>query len=50
MFGFEKNERENITQAELSSIQGLARDYLEFSEQVLLAVIAGGQLEEVTHE
>jgi hypothetical protein len=50
MFGFEKNERENITQAELSAIQGLARDYLEFSEQILLAVVASGQLEEVSHE
>jgi hypothetical protein len=50
MFGFEKNERENITQNELAAIQGVARDYLEFSEQVLLAVIASGQLEEVSHE
>lgn len=50
MFGFEKTERDNITQAELSAIQGLARDYLEFSEEVLLAVIASGQLEEVSHD
>lgn len=50
MFGFEKNERENITQAELAAIQGLARDYLEFSDSVLRAVIATGQLEEVGHE
>jgi hypothetical protein len=50
MFGFEKNDRENITQAELSSIQGLARDYLKCSDQILLAIIASGQLEEVSHE
>lgn len=48
MFGFEKNERDNITRAELAAVQGLARDYLEFSEQTLLAIIASGQLEEVT--
>ena len=50
MYGFEKNERENITQAELTAIQGIARDYLEFSELVLMAIIACGQLEEVCHD
>ena len=50
MYGFEKNERENITQAELTAIQGIARDYLEFSEPVLMAIIACGQLEEVCHD
>ncbi|MDR2893617.1 MAG: type II toxin-antitoxin system RelE/ParE family toxin [Deltaproteobacteria bacterium] len=50
MIGFEKNEKENITSAELAAIQALARDYLEFSDQMLLAVITSGQLEEVNHE
>lgn len=50
MFGFAKNERDNITEAELFAIQEVARDYLEFSEEVLPAVIASGLLEEVGHE
>ena len=50
MYGFAKNERDNITQGELASLQGVASDLLGFSEAVLSAVIASGQLEEVCHE
>ena len=50
MYGFAKNERDNITQGELASLQGVANDFLEFSESVLIDIIASGQLEEVCHE
>jgi hypothetical protein len=50
MFGFEKNERENITRAALAAARRLARDYLEFTEQTLLTVIASRQPQKVTHD
>lgn len=50
MYGFEKNERDNITKAELAALQGVAKDFLGFSEEVLSQVIACGQLEEVSYE
>ena len=50
MYGFEKNEKDYITKAELAALQGVARDFLGFSEEVLSQVIACGQLEEVSYE
>jgi len=50
MYGFEKNDRDNITQAELIFLQQVAHDLLECSEQALLSAIAHGELEEVGYE
>lgn len=50
VFGFEKNDRENITQAELAFLQGIARDLLECSESALKAAIDKGELQEVRYE
>jgi len=50
LYGFHKNERENITQAERDFLQGIARDLLGCSEQALLNAVAQGELEEVGHE
>ena len=50
MYGFEKNDRDNITQAELIFLQQVAHDLLECSEQALLSAMAHGELEEVGHE
>lgn len=50
LYGFEKNERDNITKAELTALQNVADDLLGFSEPVLEEVIASGQLVEVADE
>ena len=50
LYGFEKNERDNITKAELTALQNVADDFLGFSEAVLEQVIASGQLMEVSDE
>ena len=50
LYGFEKNERDNITKAELTALQNVADDLLGFSEPVLDEVIASGQLVEVADE
>lgn len=50
LFGFEKNDRENITQVELAFVQGIARDLLESTESALETAIDNGELEEVCHE
>ena len=50
LYGFEKNERDNITNAELTALQNVADDFLGFSETLLEQVIASGQLVEVADE
>ena len=50
IYGFEKNERDNITQPELVFLQGIAHDLLGCSEEALLNAIAQGELEEIRHE
>ena len=50
IYGFEKNERDNITQPELVFLQGIARDLLDCLDEALLHAIAQGELEEVRHE
>ena len=50
LYGFEKNERDNITKTELTALQNVADDLLGFSEPVLEEVIASGQLVEVADE
>ncbi len=48
IFGFEKNDRENITQTELAFLQGIARDLLECPDSALEKAIRDGELLEVT--
>ena len=43
MYGFEKNERENITQAELAYLQGVAQIFLTYSSDELQLAIAKGE-------
>lgn len=50
VFGFEKNDRETITQAELAFLQRIARDLLECSDSALETAIGSGELQEVRHE
>ena len=48
IYGFEKNERDNITQPELVFLQGIARDFLDCSDAALLHAVDQGELEELT--
>jgi len=50
IYGFEKNEKDNITPPELVFLQGIAHDLLGCSEETLLNAIAQGELEEIRHE
>ena len=46
MFGFEKNDKENITQAELAYLQEVAQIFLSYSnEELQLAIVQGEFLE-----
>lgn len=50
IFGFEKNEKENLTSAELSYLQMLAQDLLEYTDSDLDTAIIKGKIQEVHHE
>ena len=50
MYGFEKNDRDNITQAELVFLQRVAQDLLACSDQALSDAVACGELEEARYE
>lgn len=50
LFGFEKNDRENITQAELTYLQGAAHIFLGYSSDDLQSAIARGDFLEVDHD
>lgn len=46
MFGFEKNDKGNITQAELAYLQEVAQIFLSYSnEELQLAIVQGEFLE-----
>lgn len=47
MFGFEKNERANISDEELEAIQAIAADLLDRTAQQLDAAVADGSLQEI---
>lgn len=49
IFGFEKNEKENLTSAELSYLQMLAQDLLEYTDSDLDTAIIEGKIQEVHH-
>lgn len=50
MFGFEKNDRENITQAELAYLQKAAQVFLGYSDGELQLAIAREDFLEVHHD
>jgi hypothetical protein len=50
VFGFEKNERANISDEELKALKNLAADLLVRAPQQLEAAIADGTLQEICHD
>ena len=50
LFGFEKNERDNITVKELSALRALAADFLQMDIVRLEAAVAAKTLQEICHE
>ena len=50
MFGFEKNDKENITQAELAYLQDVAQIFLGYSNDELQLAIAKGEFLEVYYD
>ncbi|WP_434716967.1 type II toxin-antitoxin system RelE/ParE family toxin [Paraburkholderia sp. A2RO-4L] len=47
VYGFEKNERDNVSAAELEALQTLAHDYLSRTSQQLDFALADGALTEI---
>ena len=50
VFGFEKNERANISDKELEALRLLADDLLALTESQISAAISNGSLLEVLYE
>lgn len=50
IFGFEKNERENMTESEMETLKKLAKDLLGLTAEQLAATVKEGFLVEVEHE
>jgi len=50
VFGFEKNERANISSKEKEAIQFLSKDLLERSANDIETLIKAGKLKEICHE
>lgn len=50
MFGFEKNERANISAEEKEALQTLAQDLLSRTNQELDAQVADSALQEICHD
>jgi hypothetical protein len=49
VFGFEKNERGNISSTELKALQALANDLLNFSATELNSEIKNNTLQEICY-
>ena len=49
MYGFAKNERDNIDDGELKLMKNLAAAFLAMDEQMLKRAIAAGELVEIQH-
>ena len=49
VFGFEKNERENVTKHELEALQNLASSLLSLSDEDLNGRLEDGSLTEICH-
>ena len=50
VFGFEKNDRDNVSPKELQALQAIAADLLNLSEQQLDASADCGVLQEICHD
>lgn len=50
IFGFNKNERDNISPHELKYLQQLAQDLLSLNDQELKTVLNTGELQEIYYE
>ena len=50
VFGFEKNDRDNINAKELSALKALASDLLRLGVAELSAAVAAKTLQEICHE
>jgi hypothetical protein len=50
VFGFEKNEKTNVTSTELEALQWLAKQLLDLSGAQLEVAVQDGSLQEICHE
>lgn len=50
VFGFEKNERANVSAAELEALQALAAELLALSTKQLNAAVEDGAFQEICHD
>ena len=50
VFGFEKNEKANVTSTELEGLQWLAKQLLDLSGAQLEVAVQDGSLQEICHE
>lgn len=50
VFGFEKNERANVSFRELEALKAIAADLLKLSSAELNSLVASGALQEICHE
>jgi hypothetical protein len=50
LYGFEKNERESVTEREIELYRGIARELLAMNENQTACALAAGVLWEVTDE
>lgn len=50
VFGFEKNERANISTKELEAVQRIAADLFQLNSRELDEHVAGGALKEICHD
>ena len=50
LYGFEKNERSNISQNELSTLKSIAKVWLSFSTVRLKSALKSGEIEEVKQD
>jgi len=49
LYGFEKNERDNIDERELSALQGIAKNLLALKDAQITSAIEDGALSEISH-
>ena len=50
VFGFEKNERSNVTEAELESLREIAKQLLVRTSKELDEAVGDGSLQEICHD
>ncbi len=50
LFGFEKNERANITSEELEALRGLAKQLLDRTQEQIDEAILDASLQEICHD